>query len=168
MHRRAELGIAAHWRYKERARRDLAFESKVAWLRSLMDWRTDVEDAREFVDTLKSDVLEDRVYVFTPKGKVLDLPAGSTSSPSTTWVAPQLTAAGRPAKFGTPPDQQEAAQVASQKTSVHTSTAKRPIRGRVSAAFAPLTFSIGGNGGAAPDVPVRRRGAAKVCRLGKE
>lgn len=78
MHRRAELGIAAHWRYKERARRDLAFENKVAWLRSLMDWRSDVEDAREFVDTLKSDVLEDRVYVFTPKGKVLDLPAGST------------------------------------------------------------------------------------------
>ncbi len=78
MHRRAELGIAAHWRYKEGARRDLAFENKVAWLRSLMDWRADVEDAREFIDTLKSDVLEDRVYVFTPKGRVLDLPAGST------------------------------------------------------------------------------------------
>ncbi len=78
MHRRAELGIAAHWRYKEQAQRDLAFENKVAWLRSLMDWRTDVEDAREFMDTLKSDVLEDRVYVFTPKGKVLDLPAGAT------------------------------------------------------------------------------------------
>ncbi|MCL7454209.1 MAG: bifunctional (p)ppGpp synthetase/guanosine-3',5'-bis(diphosphate) 3'-pyrophosphohydrolase [Anaerolineae bacterium] len=78
MHRRAELGIAAHWRYKEGARRDVAFENKVAWLRSLMDWRSDVEDAQEFVDTLKSDVLDDRVYVFTPKGKVLDLPAGST------------------------------------------------------------------------------------------
>jgi GTP pyrophosphokinase len=78
MHRRAELGIAAHWRYKERSRRDQAFEGKVAWLRSLMDWRTDVDDAREFVDSLKSDVLEDRVYVFTPKGQVLDLPAGST------------------------------------------------------------------------------------------
>jgi len=78
MHRRAELGIAAHWRYKEQAKRDLAFEGKVAWLRSLMDWRSDVEDAREFMDTLKTDVLEDRVYVFSPKGKVLDLPAGST------------------------------------------------------------------------------------------
>jgi GTP pyrophosphokinase len=78
MHRRAELGIAAHWRYKEGSKRDTAFENKVAWLRSLMDWRSDVEDAKEFVDTLKSDVLEDRVYVFTPKGKVLDLPAGST------------------------------------------------------------------------------------------
>jgi GTP pyrophosphokinase len=78
MHRRAELGIAAHWRYKEGAKRDLAYESKVAWLRSLMDWRSDVEDAREFVDTLKTDVLEDRVYAFTPRGQVLDLPAGST------------------------------------------------------------------------------------------
>jgi GTP pyrophosphokinase len=78
MHRRAELGIAAHWRYKEGSKRDLAFENKVAWLRSLMDWRSDVEDAREFVDSLKTDVLEDRVYVFTPRGKVLDLPAGST------------------------------------------------------------------------------------------
>ncbi len=78
MHRRAEYGIAAHWRYKERLRRDLAYENKVAWLRSLMDWRSDVQDAKEFVDTLKSDVLEDRVYVFTPKGEVRDLPAGST------------------------------------------------------------------------------------------
>jgi RelA/SpoT family (p)ppGpp synthetase len=78
MHRRAELGIAAHWRYKEGIRRDIAFESKVTWLRSLMDWRSDVEDAREFMDSLKSDVLDDRVYVFTPKGKVLDLPANST------------------------------------------------------------------------------------------
>lgn len=78
MHRRAEFGIAAHWRYKEGGRRDVAFENKLAWLRSLMDWRSDVEDAREFVDSLKSDLLEERVYVFTPKGKVLDLPAGST------------------------------------------------------------------------------------------
>jgi GTP pyrophosphokinase len=78
MHRRAELGIAAHWRYKEGTRRDAAFENKVAWLRSLMDWRSDVEDAREFVDSLKSDVLEDRVYAFTPRGQVMDLPAGST------------------------------------------------------------------------------------------
>jgi len=78
MHRRADLGIAAHWRYKEGSKRDVAFENKVAWLRSLMDWRSDVEDAREFVDTLKSEVFEDRVYVFTPRGKVLDLPLGST------------------------------------------------------------------------------------------
>ncbi|MGQ9600798.1 MAG: RelA/SpoT family protein [Anaerolineae bacterium] len=78
MHRRAELGIAAHWRYKEGSKRDVAYENKVAWLRSLMDWRQDVEDAKEFVDSIKTDVLEDRVYVFTPKGEVRDLPAGST------------------------------------------------------------------------------------------
>jgi GTP pyrophosphokinase len=78
MHRRAELGIAAHWRYKEGVKRDVAFENKVTWLRSLMEWRSDVEDAKEFVDTLRTEVLEDRVYAFTPKGKVLDLPVGST------------------------------------------------------------------------------------------
>jgi GTP pyrophosphokinase len=79
MHRRAELGIAAHWRYKEGTKkRDVAFESRVAWLRSLMDWRADVEDAREFVDVLKGEELSERVYVFTPMGEVLDLPAGAT------------------------------------------------------------------------------------------
>ena len=79
MHRRAELGIAAHWRYKENAKRDAAFEAKVAWLRSLMDWRREVADAWEFVDSLKSDVFQwNRVYTFTPKGDIIDLPAGAT------------------------------------------------------------------------------------------
>jgi GTP pyrophosphokinase len=78
MHQNAELGIAAHWRYKEGGKRDESFERRILWLRSLMDWRTDVQDAAEFVDALKSDVFEDRVYVFTPKGDVIDMPAGST------------------------------------------------------------------------------------------
>jgi len=78
MHRRAELGIAAHWRYKEHAKRDVAFETKVAWLRSLMDWRQEVTDAWEFIDSLKTDVFQDRVYTFTPQGDIIDLPAGST------------------------------------------------------------------------------------------
>jgi len=78
MHRRAEYGIAAHWRYKEHAKRDPAFEAKIAWLRSLMDWRQEVTDAWEFIDSLKTDVFQDRVYTFTPKGDVIDLPAGST------------------------------------------------------------------------------------------
>jgi len=79
MHRTAELGIAAHWRYKEQqAKRDVAFENKIAWLRSLMDWRQEVADAGEFVDSVKSDIFQDRVYVFSPKGEVFDLPAGST------------------------------------------------------------------------------------------
>jgi GTP pyrophosphokinase len=77
MHQEAELGIAAHWRYKEGAERDEAFERRILWFRSLMDWHNDV-NASEFVDSLKSDVLQERVYVFTPKGDVIDLPAGST------------------------------------------------------------------------------------------
>ena len=78
MHESAELGIAAHWRYKEGGRRDPKYEEKIKWFRSLMDWRQDVSDAREFMDTLQTDVLQDRVYTFTPKGKLIDLPAGST------------------------------------------------------------------------------------------
>ncbi len=78
MHESAELGIAAHWRYKEGGRRDPKYEEKIAWFRSLMDWRNDVPDAREFVDSLRTDVFQDRVYVFTPKGKLIDMPAGST------------------------------------------------------------------------------------------
>jgi len=78
MNQNAEYGIAAHWRYKEGSGRDEDFERRIIWLRSLMDWRHDIEDAREFVDGMKSEVFEDRVYVFTPKGDVIDLPAGST------------------------------------------------------------------------------------------
>ncbi|MEA3337185.1 MAG: bifunctional (p)ppGpp synthetase/guanosine-3',5'-bis(diphosphate) 3'-pyrophosphohydrolase [Chloroflexota bacterium] len=78
MHRAAELGIAAHWRYKEQTRRDVDFENKLAWLRSLMDWQNDIKDASEFVNSMQSDVFSDRVYVFTPQGDLKDLPAGST------------------------------------------------------------------------------------------
>ena len=78
MHRRAEYGVAAHWRYKEHTKRDAAFEAKIAWLRHLMEWRQEVTDAYEFVDSLKSDLFEERVYVFTPKGDIIDLPAAST------------------------------------------------------------------------------------------
>ncbi len=78
MDQNAEYGIAAHWRYKEGSPRDEDYERRILWLRSLMEWRQDVEDAREFVDSLKSDVFEDRVYVFTPRGDIIDLPKGST------------------------------------------------------------------------------------------
>ena len=78
MHQNAELGIAAHWRYKEGAPRDDAFEKKILWFRSLMEWKQDVDDAGEFVDSLKTDVFQDRVYIFTPKGDIYDLPVGST------------------------------------------------------------------------------------------
>ncbi len=78
MDQNAEYGIAAHWRYKEGSARDDDYERRILWLRSLMEWRQDIEDAGEFVDSMKSEVFEDRVYVFTPKGDIIDLPAGST------------------------------------------------------------------------------------------
>ncbi|HVN54023.1 MAG TPA: bifunctional (p)ppGpp synthetase/guanosine-3',5'-bis(diphosphate) 3'-pyrophosphohydrolase [Anaerolineaceae bacterium] len=78
MNQNAEYGIAAHWRYKEGVRRDESYEQRINWLRKLMDWRQDVEDAQEFVDGMKTDVFQDRVYVFTPRGDIIDLPAGST------------------------------------------------------------------------------------------
>jgi len=78
MHQNAEYGIAAHWRYKEGAARDDDYERRILWLRSLMEWRQDVEDAGEFVDSMKTDVFGDRVYVFTPRGDIIDLPSGAT------------------------------------------------------------------------------------------
>ena len=78
MHQVSEYGIAAHWRYKEGGKRDVEFEAKIAWLRRLLDWKDENYDAQEFVDSLKSDVFQDQVYVFTPKGDIIDLPAGAT------------------------------------------------------------------------------------------
>ena len=78
MHEEAEYGVAAHWRYKEGGRADPKLDQKIAWLRQLLDWRKDIEGAAAYVDALKSDVLGDKVYVFTPKGKIIELPIGST------------------------------------------------------------------------------------------
>ncbi|RME07805.1 MAG: bifunctional (p)ppGpp synthetase/guanosine-3',5'-bis(diphosphate) 3'-pyrophosphohydrolase [Anaerolineae bacterium] len=78
MHRNAEYGIAAHWRYKEGGEADPDFERRIQYLRQLMEWRQEVEDAQEFVDNLKSEVFSDRVYVFTPQGDIIDLPQGAT------------------------------------------------------------------------------------------
>jgi GTP pyrophosphokinase len=78
MNQNAEYGIASHWRYKEGYRKDDSYEQRINWLRKLMDWRQDVEDAQEFVDGMKTDVFQDRVYVFTPRGDIIDLPIGST------------------------------------------------------------------------------------------
>jgi GTP diphosphokinase / guanosine-3',5'-bis(diphosphate) 3'-diphosphatase len=80
MHEIAEYGIAAHWRYKEQrgARRDARYEEKIAWLRRMMSWRHDVESAQEFVDSLKSDVFQEHIYVFTPESDIIELPRGAT------------------------------------------------------------------------------------------
>ena len=78
MHHHAELGVAAHWRYKESAKFDPTFDAKINWLRSLMDWKEDVVDAKEFVDQVKAEVFQERVHVLTPQGHVIDMPASST------------------------------------------------------------------------------------------
>ncbi|TEB13085.1 GTP pyrophosphokinase [Pelotomaculum sp. FP] len=77
MHRTAEYGIAAHWRYKEGSRGDREFDKKLAWLRQLLEWQHDLRDAREFMENLKIDLFSDTVFVFSPKGDVVELPAGS-------------------------------------------------------------------------------------------
>lgn len=79
MHMNAEYGIAAHWRYKEGMKQsDKSYEQRINTLRSMMEWRSDVKDAAEFVESMQSDVFQDRVYIFTPRGDAIDLPAGST------------------------------------------------------------------------------------------
>ena len=78
MHKVAEEGMAAHWAYKEDLTADEALQRKIAWFRSLMEWSQDVTNASDFVDDIKQELFEDRVYVFTPKGDVIDLPKGAT------------------------------------------------------------------------------------------
>lgn len=78
MHRTAEYGIAAHWRYKENKATDEAFAEKLSWLRQLLDWQNDLEEPREFMENLKIDLFEDEVFVFTPKGDVISLPRDAT------------------------------------------------------------------------------------------
>ena len=78
MHRIAEEGIAAHWAYKEGRGPGNKDEQKFAWLRQLMEWQQDLKDPREFLETVKVDLFQDEVFVFTPKGDVKSLPLGST------------------------------------------------------------------------------------------
>lgn len=79
MHMEAEFGIAAHWQYKEQQRpSDHFLQNKINYLRTLMEWGKEVTDADEFISGMKSDVFQERVFVFTPKGDVYDLPSGST------------------------------------------------------------------------------------------
>ncbi len=78
MHQEAEHGIAAHWKYKEGKPADREVEQKLAWLRQLLDWQSDLHDARDFVRSVKLDLFQNEVFVFTPKGDVVDLPAGAT------------------------------------------------------------------------------------------
>ena len=78
MHHSAEYGVAAHWRYKEGSKRDLRYEERLAWLRQLLEWHREIAQAEELVEAVKSDIFQDQVFVFTPKGAVKDLPKGGT------------------------------------------------------------------------------------------
>ncbi|MBY0575912.1 MAG: bifunctional (p)ppGpp synthetase/guanosine-3',5'-bis(diphosphate) 3'-pyrophosphohydrolase [Gallionellaceae bacterium] len=78
MHHDSELGIAAHWRYKENRKSDAGFDDKLAWLRQILAWKAELADSDGLQEQFKNELLQDRVYVFTPQGKVLDLPKGAT------------------------------------------------------------------------------------------
>ncbi|MCG8541984.1 MAG: bifunctional (p)ppGpp synthetase/guanosine-3',5'-bis(diphosphate) 3'-pyrophosphohydrolase [Clostridia bacterium] len=80
MHRVAEYGIAAHWKYKEGVdEEEEEIDKKLSWLRQLLEWQRELKDPKEFMESLKIDLFTNQVFVFTPKGDVIDLPVGSTS-----------------------------------------------------------------------------------------
>lgn len=78
MHNQAELGVAAHWRYKEGGRADAQYEEKIAWLRRILEWKDDVADSGEFSEQFKTELFHDQVYVLTPQGRVVALDRGAT------------------------------------------------------------------------------------------
>ncbi|MEI7841820.1 MAG: bifunctional (p)ppGpp synthetase/guanosine-3',5'-bis(diphosphate) 3'-pyrophosphohydrolase [Gallionellaceae bacterium] len=78
MHQHSELGVAAHWRYKEGGKSDVKFDEKISWLRQILEWKEDVADSGDMLEQFKSELFQDHVYVLTPQGKVIDLPKGAT------------------------------------------------------------------------------------------
>ncbi len=78
MHHIVEYGMAAHWRYKEGEKKDSHFEERIGWLRQLIDWHRELSGAEEFLESVKTDIFIDQVFVFTPKGEIKDLPSGAT------------------------------------------------------------------------------------------
>ncbi|MDR5171251.1 bifunctional (p)ppGpp synthetase/guanosine-3',5'-bis(diphosphate) 3'-pyrophosphohydrolase [Methylobacillus flagellatus] len=78
MHHHSELGVAAHWRYKEGGKADSKFDDKIVWLRQILEWKQDVSDDGGAIGQFKNELFQDKVYVLTPQGKVVDLPRGAT------------------------------------------------------------------------------------------
>ena len=78
MHKMAEFGIAAHWRYKENKSGETGFDQRLSWIRDVMDWQGSLNDSKEFVDSLKNDLYSNELLVFTPHGKVISLPLEAT------------------------------------------------------------------------------------------
>ena len=78
MHQTSEYGVAAHWRYKEGGAGDVRFEDKMTWLRQLLEWQREVNGTEEFLESVKTDLFRDQVFVYTPKGDIIELPSGAT------------------------------------------------------------------------------------------
>lgn len=78
MHQHSELGVAAHWRYKEGGKSDARFDEKIAWLRQILEWKDEVSSSGDMLEQFRSELFQDQVYVLTPQGKVIDLPKGAT------------------------------------------------------------------------------------------
>ncbi len=78
MHRVAEYGIAAHWRYKEGGQKDAGLDEKLYWLRQILDWQSETRDSHEFIDSLKTDLFSEEVLLFTPKGDIVSMQRGAT------------------------------------------------------------------------------------------
>lgn len=102
MHRIAEYGIAAHWRYKEGKQVADSLDNKLYWLRQILDWQNDTRDSEEFIKSLKVDLFSDEIFVFTPKGEIIDLrrarrrlilPIAFTARLATNALAQRSTAA---------------------------------------------------------------------------
>jgi GTP pyrophosphokinase len=81
MHQLAEYGVAAHWAYKEAGsggQRDIRYEERMSWLRQLLEWQRDMSHAEEFVESVKADLFQDQVFIYTPKGEIKEMPSGAT------------------------------------------------------------------------------------------
>ncbi|MCW8929460.1 MAG: GTP diphosphokinase [Gammaproteobacteria bacterium] len=98
MHKHAEYGVAAHWRYKEGGKQSGHYEQKIAWLRQLLEWKDEEKDAGDFIDRFKSEVFQDRVYVMTPEGEIIDMPQGATPLDFAFYVHTEVGACCRGAK----------------------------------------------------------------------
>jgi GTP diphosphokinase / guanosine-3',5'-bis(diphosphate) 3'-diphosphatase len=109
MHRNAEEGIAAHWKYKEGSKAPGQEDQRIAWLRQLMEWQRDMHDSGDFLSTLKVDLYPEEVYTFTPKGRVIVLPRDATpidfayaihTDVGNTCVGARVNGAIKPLKYG--------------------------------------------------------------------
>ena len=100
MHRHSELGVAAHWRYKEGSREDQGYDRKIGWLRQILEWKDEAGDAGELAERFRTGLFEDTIYVLTPQGRVIDLPKGATPIDFAYHVHTELGHRCRGAKVG--------------------------------------------------------------------